>query len=566
MSDPELQFREHHRSKVPYGIRFIQWIGRERTQAYRGWVLILTFFTYTTYHLSRKPISVVKGTLNPNCSVITPTCHGWEPFDSPDSGDELLGALDLAFLFSYAVGMFFSGFVAEHMDLRHFLTFGMISSGLLSVLFGLGYFWNIHYFAFYVTVMIFSGFFQSSGWPSVVECVGNWFGKGRRGLIMGIWNSHTSVGNILGSAIAGVWASDQWGYSFIVPGCIICGMAIIVFLFLVVDPSHVGCTPPQQQTEPLPVDTTFSTEVVFSEQFSEREDLLKEPCTFRPDSANVKRQLPHESASVSATSSSSSSPHTGEANAVGFWRAVLIPGVIEYSLCLFFAKLVSYTFLFWLPFYIENTDIGGELYGAQTSADLSTLFDAGGIIGGILAGFISDKTNCSGITVVVMLFFAGPMLFIYRFFANANLKINIFLMMLTGLFVNGPYALITTAVSANLGTHPCLQGNTKAMATVTAIIDGTGSLGAALGPLLTGIISPTGWNNVFYMLIAADVLAAILLSRQVWFEIYHNCLGYRDRNRLGCLESGYVQSTIGNAGHSEQDQRSSEEEPLLYSS
>ena len=32
----------------------------------------------------------------------------------------------------------------------------------------------------------------------------------RRGLIMGIWNSHTSVGNILGSAIAGIWASSEW--------------------------------------------------------------------------------------------------------------------------------------------------------------------------------------------------------------------------------------------------------------------------------------------------------------------------------------------------------------------
>lgn len=27
------------------------------------------------------------------------------------------------------------------------------------------------------------------------------------------------------------------------------------------------------------------------------------------------------------------------------------------------------------------------------------------------------------------------------------------------------------------GTHQCLHGNTKAMATVTAIIDGTGSMG-----------------------------------------------------------------------------------------
>lgn len=51
------------------------------------------------------------------------------------------------------------------------------------------------------------------------------------------------------------------------------------------------------------------------------------------------------------------------------------------------------------------------------------------------------------------------------------------LLVLCGLLVNGPYALITTAVSAELGTHHSLQGNGKAVATVTAIIDGTGSIG-----------------------------------------------------------------------------------------
>ena len=48
---------------------------------------------------------------------------------------------------------------------------------------------------------------------------------------------------------------------------------------------------------------------------------------------------------------------------------------------------------------------------------------------------------------------------------------------MVGFFVNGPYALITTAVSADLGTHKTLSDNAKALATVTAIIDGTGSLG-----------------------------------------------------------------------------------------
>lgn len=37
-------------------------------------------------------------------------------------------------------------------------------------------------------------------------------------------------------------------------------------------------------------------------------------------------------------------------------------GVIEFSLCLLFAKLVSYTFLYWLPLYIFNV---GECQGRR---------------------------------------------------------------------------------------------------------------------------------------------------------------------------------------------------------
>ena len=49
----------------------------------------------------------------------------------------------------------------------------------------------------------FGGAFQTTGWPSVVTIVANWYGKEKKGLIFGIWNSHTSVGNILGSFLAG---------------------------------------------------------------------------------------------------------------------------------------------------------------------------------------------------------------------------------------------------------------------------------------------------------------------------------------------------------------------------
>ncbi|XP_031562482.1 glucose-6-phosphate exchanger SLC37A2-like [Actinia tenebrosa] len=543
-----------HTRKVPFGIRFFQWLGKDRNRLYRGHVLLLTFFTYMTYHLSRKPISIVKGSLNVNCTdrdvhsvlglfhprfkkslsnatnssvlqmTLTTSCSAWAPFDGP-SGKELLGALDLGFLFAYALGMFVSGYVAEHMDLRYFLTVGMFTSGIFTILFGMGFFWKIHSLAYFLTVQIFAGFFQASGWPSVVECVGNWFGKGRRGLIMGIWNSHTSFGNIIGSALAGIWADDKWGYSFIVPGLIIMGMGIIVFLFLIVDPSHVGCNPPKHHIE--------SNKIIA--YVNDVED---------PETAGLLSSCPEGTYANSESLVVKKSEHGADAEAIGFCKALLIPGVVEYSLCLFFAKLVSYTFLFWLPFYLENTDIGGKTYGPEKSADLSTFFDFGGILGGIFAGVVSDKTNCCGITVVVMLLLGGPMLFIYRFFANSSLSLNIGLMFMSGVLVNGPYALITTAVSANLGTHECLRGDTKAMATVTAIIDGTGSFGAALGPLLTGIISSTGWNNVYYMLISADFFAAVFLSRQVWFELKTIFLSLQNRRasrpfRVSVAESAF---------------------------
>lgn len=106
-------------------------------------------------------------------------------------------------------------------------------------------------------------------------------------------------------------------------------------------------------------------------------------------------------------------------------------------------------------------------------------------------------------------------LLVYDFFGNVNLAANVLLLILAGLLVNGPYALITTAVSAELGTHPSLGEDSKALATVTAIIDGTGSIGAAVGPMIAGFVSSRGdpktaWHNVYYLLIASEIMALLV--------------------------------------------------------
>lgn len=499
----------------PIGIRLLPSLNGTpnsvRTVRYKIFILIFTFLCYTSYHLSRKPISVVKSVLNRNCSlsisdpnvVVNSSIHGnntkwcdWKPFDQDNAGS-LLGSLDLAYLFSYAIGMFISGQVAERVHLRYFLSAGMISSGIMTILFGMGYFWNIHTIAFFIGVQVIGGLVQSSGWPSVVTCVGNWYGKGKRGLIMGIWNSHTSVGNILGSLIAGIFVNTAWGWSFIVPGIIISTLGVLVFFFMVPSPEEVGCELPDQ----LPA-------TKYTDKGTENSDL------------NTESYKEYGATNSQSSQTSLISMDKSKEKPISLWRALLIPGVIEFSLCLFFAKLVSYTFLFWLPKYIHEK----ANYDPEKAADISTLFDVGGIFGGISAGLLSDFTGMRATTCVLMLALSAPVLYIYNLYGSLSLAHSIGLSMVCGFFVNGPYALITTAVSADLGTHQILKGNSKALSTVTAIIDGTGSIGAAVGPLLAGVIESSGWNNVFYMLIGSDIMALLVSSYISYHREYSKVL------------------------------------------
>jgi len=481
---------------------------RRKEFLYRTSVFILTFLAYTSYHLSRKPISIVKNSQAfldcDHHGDNTTMCRSWiSQIDgkSEKEAKTFLGLLDTSYLFSYAFFMFWSGIVAERMDLRYFLSGGMILSGIFTFLFGLANNVNIHSLGYFIAIQVILGMFQATGWPGVVSVMANWFGKGRRGMIMGLWNSHTSLGNILGSLIAGAFVTDNWGLSFTVPGIIIASVGFLIFFFLAPTPGDVDMpgwnspsnTDPEENEETNPL-------------IEDKEDEGEE------NNPVLTVDVPREE------------------TAIGFVGALRIPGVLEFSFCLFFSKLVSYTFLYWLPNYIHSTS-GVD---AKESAILSTIFDLGGIIGGTIAGIASDKSNKPASTCLVMLVLAVPCMFMYESLVkswcpitahdgipvhNSCFTLNILLTLVTGTLVNGPYALITTAVSAELGQHPTLRGSSKALATVTAIIDGTGSIGAAIGPFLAGALSGDDhWGRVFNMLMIADVLALLFLLRLVTQE------------------------------------------------
>jgi OPA family glycerol-3-phosphate transporter-like MFS transporter 1/2 len=176
-----------------------------------------------------------------------------------------------------------------------------------------------------------------------------------------------------------------------------------------------------------------------------------------------------------------------------------------------FSKMCAYSVLYWGPYYL--TSLG---FAPSHAGYLCSFFDLGGIVGGITAGWLSDRLGSSGVVAFAFQLAGVPLMQVYfsgTQAAGASVTANALLMMLVGLFVNAPYALITTAVSADLGQK--VEGDAKLLALVTGIIDGTGSFGAMVQGIVVGHMSADSWGNVWHFLMLAQAASALMLVRLV---------------------------------------------------
>jgi len=163
---------------------------------------------------------------------------------------------------------------------------------------------------------------------------------------------------------------------------------------------------------------------------------------------------------------------------------------------------------FWLPYYL-NSELN---YPSNESALLSTVYDIGSAIGGIAGGLLSDKTGGGkGGRALIMLpaiVMSVPLLLLFREKASVGLAANISMMLFLGVTIGGPGNLFPSAVVADLGSG----GEKKAMATIAGIVDGSGSLGAAIGQISVALIARSfGWNAVFYGFIGALSLSGLCM-------------------------------------------------------
>ncbi|KAF2310524.1 hypothetical protein GH714_013541 [Hevea brasiliensis] len=116
-------------------------------------------------------------------------------------------------------------------------------------------------------IEVVSCFWDVYGMALRVAAVGNWFGKAERGLTMGLWNSHSSVGNIIGSVVASGILDFGWGWYFVVPGFLLILVGVLLFLFLVASLKDIGFELPGKEIEmSVEVDNEENSEEVESEE------------------------------------------------------------------------------------------------------------------------------------------------------------------------------------------------------------------------------------------------------------------------------------------------------------
>jgi MFS transporter, OPA family, solute carrier family 37 (glycerol-3-phosphate transporter), member 1/2 len=84
-----------------------------------------------------------------------------------------------------------------------------------------------------------------------------------------------------------------------------------------------------------------------------------------------------------------------------------------------------------------------------------------------------------------------------------------------------PNNIITSAVAADLASHPSVRGSSKSLGTVTGLINGCGAITASLGLMAVGPLQAAfGWSSVWVYLIACTACGTALMGTKIYGELF----------------------------------------------
>jgi len=151
------------------------------------------------------------------------------------SADEL-GLIGSGIFYGYAFGKLVNGFLADHANIRRFLTAGVLLSALVNIAMG----WSTLLWV-WVALWALNGWFQGFGAPAGIVSLSQWFSNRERGRYYGIWSTAHSIGEgltFIGSAALVTYFG--WQAGFVGPGLLSVVLAGGMYVLLRDRPQTLG--------------------------------------------------------------------------------------------------------------------------------------------------------------------------------------------------------------------------------------------------------------------------------------------------------------------------------------
>lgn len=150
-----------------------------------------------------------------------------------------LGIIGSVLFFTYAIGKFTNGFLADRSNIRRFMSTGLLVTALVNLCLGF-----VHSFVLFAILWGLSGWFQSMGAASCVVGLSRWFTDKERGSFYGFWSASHNIGEALTFiVVASVVSALGWRFGFLGAGLVGLLGALIVWRFFRDTPQSEGLPP-----------------------------------------------------------------------------------------------------------------------------------------------------------------------------------------------------------------------------------------------------------------------------------------------------------------------------------
>lgn len=163
---------------------------------------------YGTYYVCRLSLNVIKKPI----------------VDNGVFSETELGIIGSVLFFTYAIGKFTNGFLADRSNIKRLMSTGLLVTALVNLILGF-----THSFILFAVLWGLSGWFQSMGAASCVVGLSRWFTDKNRGTFYGFWSASHNIGEAMTFIfVASIVSAFGWQYGFI--GAAVVGIAGVVLL------------------------------------------------------------------------------------------------------------------------------------------------------------------------------------------------------------------------------------------------------------------------------------------------------------------------------------------------